>query len=196
MSFLPPTPWTPDSDGDPSEPMDSHACTTHEDPVALRVRIAAESSGVPGSRVLHILYEGRRIARTVCPEPEIPRTVALLRHPVSLLLVGEEIHTDTLQGMKSILFALIPMQRLVEVDQVPRDVQEGIAAHLANSGVPGNPLEQIHSPLEIGRFQRAHDERKFPQDLRAELEDQLQVVLSTEPEELGTRALRRLLQNP
>ncbi|HEX8693667.1 MAG TPA: hypothetical protein VF746_14690 [Longimicrobium sp.] len=140
--------------------------------VALRVLVLAEPTGVPGERLVAVTLGGRMIARAPLPEAMIGPLAAILAEPVHLLLAMRPAPL----GVESTLHVVVETRRAARALGLP-------------------PAACWSSPpfaaIPVGDFVRADDERRHPHDLRAEAADQLRFILTTGPETVGERALRR-----
>lgn len=161
--------WNP---ADLADTPDARAVAVSEHAVRLRVLILAEPTGTPGERLVAVTLRGRMIARTPLPEAMIGPLAAILAAPVHLLLAMRPAPL----GVVSTMHVVAPTRRAARALGLPPTACWGSPPFVA---------------VPIGDYVRAHDERRHPGDLGAEVADQLRYVLTVGPETVGERALRR-----
>lgn len=165
--------WAPADLPEDTAPRCAVAVT--EQPVALRVRIQAEPAPAPGERLVALTFRGRMIARAPLPEAMVAPLARLVAGPVHLLLAMRPARL----GVESTLHVVVETHRAAQALGLPPTACWRAPAYAA---------------IPVGDFVRAGDERRHPDDLGAEVADQLRVILAVGPETQGERALRRALQ--
>lgn len=157
---------------DLAETPDARAVAVSGRALRLRVLILAEPTGTPGERLVAVTLRGRVIARAPLPEAMIGPLAAILAAPVHLMLAMRPAPLRVVSTMH----VVAPTRRAARALGLP-------------------PAACRSSPplvaVPVGEYVRAHDERRHPGDLGAEVTDQLRHLLTVGPETVGERALRR-----
>ena len=181
--------------------MDHLVVVTHPDPIELEARPLRHGVTPEGAVALGYYHAGNLVARGIVAETAVDAITSLLAQPVSIALAAAEDEAGNIDARVCLVLPIDPDMLPAEGDEdgpsepwrdsVP-ELPPGIEATPADSHDPNKPKLAL---LPIGNVVRGHRDRKFPDDVAADVKEMLDNLVGGKARDAIRKAIDDLLNS-